>query len=233
MPIVQNPIGSGGGGGLSSTTTHLTAAQIINLGNVPVELIPAPGAGNIIVVFGAAMAFEFGTIAYSPSGSDILFAAYATDLLIGLTANVTGLITSANSAFQFGAADQTGLVNILPGDDNQAVVLTGDATYPAGAIATSSLAAGGSGYAIGDTGTIQTGNDDATYQVLTIGALGAVATYAITFGGTLYQPQTNQPTATGGAQPGVGINFAVNILTVTPGDGTLKVVTYYQIVPVP
>jgi hypothetical protein len=69
--------------------------------------------------------------------------------------------------------------------------------------------------------------------VLTVGAGGAVLTYQITFAGSGYAVGNGQATATGGAQPGVGVGFTVNVTAVATGDGTLKVVTYYQIIPVP
>lgn len=81
-----------------------------------------------------------------------------------------------------------------------------------GSILTSILNSGGSGYAVGDTGTIVFGSSDATYIIDTVSS-GAVATYTITFPGTYYQPDL-AATATGGAQPGRGSGFIINILTV-------------------
>lgn len=86
-----------------------------------------------------------------------------------------------------------------------------------GPIATSILhaAGGGSGYVIGDTGTVNGGRDLATYVVDTVNT-GAVVTYHLVSLGTGYSVATNVATTVGGAQPGVGTGFAIDISTVTP-----------------
>lgn len=87
-----------------------------------------------------------------------------------------------------------------------------------GAIATSSLKNGGSGYAANDTGIILgAGGTRATYTVNTVDASGAVLTYTISAAGTGYIPGYGYDTATAGAQPGIGARFTLNILTVTAG----------------
>ena len=78
--------------------------------------------------------------------------------------------------------------------DTQAVLasLVSAGSGGAGVIATSSLGVGGSGYAPGDTGTIQVGNGDATYQVNTVDGSGAVLTFALTGDGTNYVIQNRR-----------------------------------------
>ena len=87
--------------------------------------------------------------------------------------------------------------------------------FPAsyGVILTTSLGVGGAGYAPGDTGTVNTGNGQATYVVNTVAA-GAVVTYTITFGGQKYAVAAGVATTDGGTQPGVGAGFTINILTI-------------------
>jgi hypothetical protein len=83
-----------------------------------------------------------------------------------------------------------------------------------GPILTTSLSAAGSGYKVGDTGTIAGGTTLATYTVKTITGTrttGGVAIYTITSSGTGYSVATGVATTT---SSGNGKNFAVNILTV-------------------
>jgi hypothetical protein len=97
---------------------------------------------------------------------------------------------------------------------------TGDATYivtsVGGApIAIAAINAGGAGYVLNDTGTITTGNGDATYIVT--GALaGQVIRITILNFGTGYHSGAGIATATGGAQPGVGVGFTVDLTVNSP-----------------
>ena len=233
MPIVQNPSIGAGAVALLSTTTLISKAQILTLNSAPVQLIPAPGPGKLIVVLSAVLVYKFGTQPYVQS-DDSLFLVYEASENGVLGTNVVGLLTgSAGDFYQYQPGNTAENNSLLPGDDNQPVVLQSDASYNNGPIVTATLGAGGLGYAPNDTGTISTGSGDATYQVLTVGAGGAVLTFSITAPGTAYATGNGLATATGGAQPGVGLGFTVNITAVQTGDGTLKVVTYYQIIPVP
>lgn len=72
----------------------------------------------------------------------------------------------------------------------------------------------GGAYAVNDTGTINGVTPSATYIVTTIDASGNVTAFTLTDGGMQYTPSTNVMTATGGAQPGIGFGFTVDILTV-------------------
>ena len=85
-----------------------------------------------------------------------------------------------------------------------------------GVITASTLTAGGSGYAAGDTGIILAGNNNAYYRVLTVTS-GAVATYTIS-GGSGYSTGAGQATQRSGNQPGSGSGFTINIGTVVTGD---------------
>jgi hypothetical protein len=88
-----------------------------------------------------------------------------------------------------------------------------------GFIETASVTAGGSGYNAGDTGTITTGNANATYLVQTVGGGGAVTAFEITNAGSGYSVSAGNATATGGSQPGTGTGFTVDI-TVVNSAGT-------------
>jgi hypothetical protein len=84
----------------------------------------------------------------------------------------------------------------------------------AAAISAATINAAGTGYAVGDTGTISGGTGDATYRVSAIGTNGAVTAFVITNGGTAYATGSGIATATGGSQPGAGVGFQVNITSI-------------------
>jgi hypothetical protein len=89
-------------------------------------------------------------------------------------------------------------------------------TVTGGAIATSTLASGGVGYAAGDTGIVLDGNGTpAAYLVATVDGTGAVLTYSLSYAGTGHRIQYGAQTKTAGAHPGAGVGFSVNVLTLT------------------
>lgn len=229
MPEVHNPSVQA----VLSKTAQLTAADLLALGTTPFQLVPAPGAGMIVGLQEIAFIYHFGTKAFTADAGPVSvhYAGDATVELIDAAGIVSGLV-GAQSSFLFKSAFMSAAAAILPGDDNRAVVI-GGISLNAGPIVTATLGAGGAGYAANDTGTITTGNGDATYRVLTVGGGGAVLTFSITAPGTGYTVGNGQATSPGGAQPGVGAGFTVNITAVQKGDGTLKVTTYYSIIAVP
>jgi hypothetical protein len=229
MPEVHNPSAQA----VLSKTVQLTAADILALGTTPFELVPAPGAGMIVALDACVLVYNFGTHRYEPNvnpGLDVEYAGNALSILLNIIPQT--LINAAGSTFQNIAGNMAGDVAILPGSDNKAVQLTG-ADFHGGPIVTSTRGAGGAGYAANDTGTLQDGNFDATYKVLTVDGGGAVLTYSLTAAGSSYVVANGVTTATGGAQPGAGVGFTINITAVQNGDGTLKVTTFYSIIPVP
>ena len=88
-----------------------------------------------------------------------------------------------------------------------------DATYVVTAI---NATGDGVGYAPGDTGIVLAGNGDATYIVNTIDGFGAVTGMHLTAPGTNYLTASNVTTATGGAQPGAGTGLTLNITVSSP-----------------
>jgi hypothetical protein len=233
MPRVQNPGLGAGQSGLLSTVTQLTAAQIRTLFSAPVTVIPAPGAGKIIALISAAFAFHFGSVQYNPATADILNLFFANLDGIGELDGIASLVSAPQSGFGALPGHTQGINVILPGSDNRALVLQSAADLNAGPIVSSTLGAAGLGYAVGDTGTITNGANDATYLVTTVGAGGAVTGYSISGNGSACVVANGNATVDGGAQPGVGVGLTINITAVSLGDGTLKVVTYYQIIAVP
>jgi len=218
---------------LRSKTTLLTSAQILALKTTAITLVPAPGAGRIIAVPGIAMLFKFGTRQYSNAGAAGAFQYADAAHEAVATYPSPDPIGGAASSFYWAPGFLSAPVAISPGADNSAIVIPAGPDWSPGPIVTTTLGAGGALYAANDTGTLTNGNGDATYKVLTVDGGGAVLTYQITAAGTGYMVENGSPTAVGGAQPGLGVGLTLNITAVSSGDGTLKVVTYYQIIPVP
>jgi hypothetical protein len=89
-----------------------------------------------------------------------------------------------------------------------------DGQLSAGGIITYGVGAGGTGYAVGDTGTVTTGGANATYQVTAVVG-GAVTAFVITDSGSGYSVSNGQATAvtTGGGDG----TFTVNVFTIGIG----------------
>lgn len=73
----------------------------------------------------------------------------------------------------------------------------------------------GLGYAVNDTGTIDSGSGNATYIITAVALGGAVAGYTLTNPGTTYVTDPSAATLTGGPQPGVGTGFRLSITAAT------------------
>jgi hypothetical protein len=224
---------TGGDGLIQSMTVTLTSAQILTLHTTPVQVVPAPGAGKIIVVTGMAFVYKFGTQPYQSTQSDNFAGTYTGSDEDSVIPDVHDLIVGTVSGFDYESGSCQAASDILSGDDAQGIQVGFASNYNYGPIAVSNLAAPGSSYAIGDTGIVSSGVGDATYQVLTVDGGGGVETYEITFAGTNYSVGDLIDMTPGGAQPGVGTGFAITITAVALGDGTLKVTTYYTTIPVP
>jgi hypothetical protein len=84
-----------------------------------------------------------------------------------------------------------------------------------GPIASTSLAIGGTGYAVNDTGTFLVSNTGtgATYIITSVSG-GVVTGYTVTAAGTGYAVHVASGVV-GGAQPGVGTGFSIFVLTIT------------------
>ena len=92
----------------------------------------------------------------------------------------------------------------------------------AGAILLADVNFEGIGYAVGDTGYIVESDHSALYIIDTVGAGGTVLTFTITFGGDGYVVSSEIGTHVGGAQPGGGSGFIVDILEVSVAGGPLN-----------
>ena len=107
-----------------------------------------------------------------------------------------------------------GVVRSYVGEETQ----DPDPTIESGSVTVSGYAmvAGGSGYAVNDTGGIGGGNDDMGYRVTAIGGGGSVTAVQL-FGGSGYVVGPTYPLHRGGTQQGNGNNASLRITTTTSG----------------
>lgn len=211
---------------------RLSSAQLLTIDSTPVTLITNPGANMAIIPINWVNAYTVGSQAYTPNNASL-------SICLGSNAHVYGLITpqtySASGVRLFTSPGISPLAN-------QPMVITMSATgsMNAGPIVTATVNAGGTGYAVGDTGTIDSGGSysdgNATYQVTSVNS-GAVTGFTVTAAGSHYivtgsgtggNPMT---TTNGGAQPGSGSGFTINVTAVTAGNGTMVVSMAYYIQP--
>lgn len=161
---------------LRKATVHLTTAQILALFTTPVQVVAAPGVGKWVNPHFAVASYKFGT---RPFG----YVVGPPNLVVSLQ-NILGspymaaLFPTDGSLFSqmADAIARTDSFVVYPSDtsvpishlENLPLQLFSSSNLSGGPIATSSLSFGGSGYAIGDTGTINGGSgqsSDAAYVV--------------------------------------------------------------------
>lgn len=233
---LRNPDGSetqvtgGGGSGLLLTASvELTAAEVLALDSVPIQVVAAPGSGKAISVVKAVGVYTFVSRKFSkdPNGSSTLLkirwgASSATDeTWTDLYSAISGAISAASDN-----VNATFLTDVPSADyDNQPLSLASAHSLRFGPIATSTKNAGGTGYAPGDTGTVDgAGSADATYVIDTVDGGGAVLTYHLDASGTAYEDTIGVTTT---ASSGGGSGFTIDITDVAKGNGTLEITIYY------
>ena len=226
----------GGGGGLSSATVQIDGSAISTLNSVPVELVAAPNSGHCIVPVVWTAEYVAGPCAYVfPGLVSLFYGAPALGAPVGAGGIQTAFNWNSAAAPTSGWTNTIGLIGQVapdPANVNGAAVnlaaATGDATVY-GPIDTTTLNDGGSGYAAGDTGTID-GNQygsAAAYVVDTVDGGGAVLTYHVTDPGDGYTTATGVTTTPGGSQPGAGSGFTVDVTIVAALGDTLTITLYY------
>lgn len=235
-------LGTEAAGAVAIVTKHLTTADLSTLFSAPVEILPAPGAGKAIAVVQmyAAQVPILGNWAPVGTEPNLYYAGdvvnphqiAAWDSVPSILSNGTGqpAVESLLAAF----ASQTPGIWVAPAYENQPVVFSqtvADGNRIGGLLA-ATVNAAGVGYAVGDTGTVDVVNwvGGAQYVVDTVSGLGAVLTFHLDSEGDGYDPESNWGTTPGGAQPGIGVGFTVDI---APGDidaqGDLYLTVVYHV----
>jgi hypothetical protein len=222
--------------GYSKAVVSVDAADIAAWDSVPSVLIAAPGAGRYISpkafdvvmtkatnVWNARGTFHLGL------GPNVLGVGGVADALQGTGVNQAGdgtntvslnvPITGSGNHWAFGSAAA----------EDEPLTISCDGSLLGGPILTSSVADGGSGYAPGDTGTIDdpaSWGFDATYVVDTVDGSGAVLTFTVTNPGAGGYGVGVSPTS---APSGGGSGFTIDVTSVVVGDSPCKFVIYYTV----
>lgn len=210
-------IGASGGtlAELLTVTISLTSAQIATLHSSAVTVVAAQGAKTLIVGIAGSLQYVFGTEPFATSGDFVALGyTFAQDMLSSGASPWTDL-TSRLLNLNRGSVGQW-IVDTAVGENQPLKVFATDGN-PAytGVILTASINAGGSGYAPGDVGTIDTPGTGGTYQVSTVSnsfAITAVNQGAKTF------------TVTGDASA-FAMNDSLLVLGSTGNDGGYTIVS--------
>lgn len=84
-------------------SVRLSTAQLLALDATPVELVPAPGAGKVIVPHGnVILSYEFGTTPYITGSVGFQFMNGTIDTFVFIAGGEVGLLESVVSALAFG-----------------------------------------------------------------------------------------------------------------------------------
>lgn len=122
-------------------TVRVSSAEILALHSLPVEVVPSPGAGLVIVPLRTLYAYAFGTHAYSAPGTVALFTAPAasgfqsdegTGTLLGLSA----------SRVAFSGTSQSPVSNVPSMFDGAALQLWAASSDPTGGDGTLTVTVG-------------------------------------------------------------------------------------------
>lgn len=248
------PSGSPGAPGLSnqpSVAVDLSIQDIMNLNDTPVQILPPLPSGfyyaSSLFIFqssivGNPMDNSFGgdlTLYYGPDTSG------QTVMQNSLPLNVPNILTQAvNSVDAFlsnvtfgygfsGAGSGPTLVPLTTVAAQQIVLASSTqwaAVQTAGPIYKLRIHSGAAGtvYAANDVGTIGGGGTGGTYKVLTV-AGGVPTSIQLTAPGTGYNNTFNAATT---ATSGTGTGLHVDLFVITGNNTRLRVLCYYQIVPV-
>lgn len=219
---VRRALAGGAGTSPQLASVTLAASQVRTLSSAPVEIVAAPGAGKLALPLIVSSKYTFVSVPYGANAdAELLLGAdfFEGILLAHLSDADDYAVATLGNASARGATTFANRPLVLASNNDP-----GDT----GAIATSTLGTGGSGYAIGDTGTVDAGSENATYAVTAVDGEGAVTAYTLTASGTAYAVADSVGTAvvTGGGDGALTINIA----EITPGDGTLQVDVVYLIV---
>lgn len=232
---------SGGTSPVSVATAHLDGAALAALFSAPTQIVAAPGANKALMVVGGFAEYVIGAAGTSHYDGGLGIGWLSGGTFFAATgawsSNPSTLLPQVTKVSNFplplgstSGQSKANAVNksLCVGDDNA----SGSQVGP---IVTATIAAVGDLYAPGDTGTIGpdpfTGLSDATYVVNTVGVGGHVTAFTVTAAGAGYTTGNNpEPTAVGGAQPGVGTGFAVNVTAIGTPGGDLYVTCLYEIV---
>ncbi len=206
----------------------LTPAQIATLQSAPVTVLPAPGAGQALMLLSAAAQVVKGSIPFLDISSDLSYSTFPVSLL----SNVLVIAETATINGEFSTASVPAGVGQDRADiDNAAIRTDASNDDASGAILANALNAGGAGYVPGDTFNVDVAAPTPASGVVdTVGGGGAVLTYHLTANGAGYLPTVGATTT---ATSGAGAGLTINITSITPADGTARIWLLYLILNLP
>jgi hypothetical protein len=227
---------------IQSLAVPVSSAQILSSHSVPVEIIPAPGAGKFIALISTAWQYKGDTAKYGSVLAESSGLYFSNNLTYEIDdCSPTSLLTGITDGIKQGASAAG---SATPGINAAVVFYTQGGNPDGGSIMTTSKSAGGSGYASGDTGYIAAGDNGAHFIVDTVDGGGAVLTYHLSSVGGAYVVSSNVATASsilgpilttslgaGGSGYAIGdtgsIAFGAAIYVVDTVDGGGAVLTYH------
>lgn len=199
------------------TGGQLFPAQIIILGD---KYLFAVANGNAYVAaFGTPISTSILAVA-APISFSVLGAGGA-----GYAVGDTGTVAGGSSLAQYIVTAVTGgaVTDFLITDPGAGYAIAASAATAAagsqpgvgtGLTLDITSTSGGSGYAVGDTGTIAGGKAQAFYTVATVDGNGSVLTYTVGPVGAGYSTGTTIATSLYGTQPGNGLGLSVDITAI-------------------
>lgn len=225
-PTTSHGGSSSGGSDFAKTTVTLSNAQLLALNVTPVTLVAAQGAGTIVLPVWVYSRLTAPTPTFPQAQVTVGYAAAGIGLwglassFTGRSANGVNLVVTPGDVTAANASDLV----------NAPVSAFATTTLNAGAILTSVLVAGGSGYGAGNALTVLGGNSDAVGVIDTVDGSGAILTYHLTNGGTGYTTTNNPVTLSDGM---AGNDGTANVTAITPPTGgQLIMETFYTVIAV-
>lgn len=231
-------------GGTPYVRTTVTRQEVLGLFNFPLATVPSPGSGKLLRIVGGTYWQKFGTVAYTAGSVPALWVGDASEFAAGNFTGPTALHSFGSDDFMkesedvaaplaFGSFydDADKVYGLAATMENKPIYLGADSPQQ-GPIATVVIRDGGTGYVVGDTGTI--GSGGGTYEVATVSG-GVVTSITLTDPGTAHIIANGETTEAGGGQPGSGTGLTLDVtdLTADAGDGEAVVDVYYGIVTRP
>ncbi len=243
LPIVPNPPGPpgprgpagppgppGGTGNLGefSTTVDIPSSDIYGMFGNYIVLAPNDDAAVMLIPTGMDMSYKYQTTPYETNGGSFVVNWGPPIIPVAVPGYTFAADTTLESVSDVVKAlgPLAGLIQNIDAI-GKPLTLTLDAAPDGAPLITIAVVDGGTGYAVGDTGTIAGGDAGATYEVDTESG-GVVTGITLTAGGMGYVSSSAAATATGGGQPGAGTGLTLNTVSAQTISGSLRITTYYR-----
>lgn len=234
FPGPQGPEGQQGPPGesaLNLAIRDVSSAELLDLQNTPIELVPAQGPGTVIFVRYIVNNYAYNTRTYLGDTPyirhDLIDPDEGGRPLPGLVSLQSSFLDSNDEIPLDGPPEKYDNKSVwlcFPDNATRYLNTIGDITSHA-------LVSGGSDYLVGDTGYV-TGLEggSANYEVLSVDGSGAVLTYSMTTpegddlpASTVGEVLTTEPL------DGIGSGFTLEVLSILPGDGDTRVFIEWQL----